>query len=71
MPNFAGRPISCTTANTRAPPPSAFAVPAVRWREMAQARLGDGREPGRFAMPAGITIQRSWRGTARRDSARI
>ena len=40
-------------------PPSAFAVPAVLWRELAQARGWETVESlGAFAMPAGITIQR-------------
>ena len=40
-------------------PPSAFAVPAVLWRELAQARGWETVESlGAFAVPAGITIQR-------------
>jgi microcystin degradation protein MlrC len=39
-------------------PPSAFAVPAVRWREMAQERGWETVESlGAFAMPAGTTLQ--------------
>ncbi|MEZ4581113.1 MAG: M81 family metallopeptidase [Caldilineaceae bacterium] len=51
-------------------PPSAFAVPAVRWREMAQARGWETVES--LGAPC-LRASRSsgLRGTARRDSARI